>query len=84
MSHMIDGKIANQIVGRTMSGKALCACCSIMIDPPGMIDKKIGEETFLFSHYIRKEQYIYETKRGRAVVYCSDWCRRKHNHRFRR
>ena len=30
----------------------------------------------------KRDYYIYASKRGSSVVYCSDYCRKKHNHRF--
>ena len=33
-------------------------------------------------HYVNSNYYIHETKKGYAVMYCSSYCRRKHNHRY--
>lgn len=87
MSYNIDGKIANQAPrNRFNSGnpKPTCEKCCKLIDVPeaAVLKTKTDEHYFVF-HYIRKDHFIYETKSGHAVVYCSEYCRNKHNHRFR-
>lgn len=83
MSYNIDGKIVNQPVKKMMDGRVRCARCNIVFKAPSKIVLSLTACTAIFiNHYIGKEQYIYETKKGYAVMYCSDECRRKHNHRF--
>jgi hypothetical protein len=82
MSSRIDGKVANQSP-RTRTGHVLCAKCQSIIPHPEyatLSAQDIGR--FGLRHYIGKSQFIYESKSGRAVVYCSEYCRNKHNHRF--
>lgn len=85
MSYVFDGKISNQgpyFVGFT--GKARCSKCNKLINPPTRLKLAHTElKRFFFCYtYIQTSYYIYETKSGTSVVYCSDYCRKKHNHRF--
>jgi hypothetical protein len=84
MSYTLDGKIANQSPATKLSGVVTCAKCCRTFKPPKKIEIKEYdlEKTFLCDSYIDTPYYIYETKSGTAVVYCSQYCRNKHNHRF--
>jgi len=84
MSKKLEGKVSNQFPNPKM-GKCLCAKCSKIIDMPVCSHLQTDEKQFYtIFHYLNHPYYVYETNRGRAVVYCSDYCRREHNHRFRR
>lgn len=87
---MIEGKVANQFVRARISGDNTCAKCSKVIPQPKVTGMNAGEDpqgvmsALYISHYIFTPYYIYETKGGFAVTYCSKYCRDKHNHRFKR
>lgn len=49
---------------------------------PSPCDIKTKKGTFCTYDYIGTPYFIYESKSGYPAVYCSDKCRRKHNHRF--
>lgn len=86
MSYILDGKLANQCpeAVNLCTPKVHCEKCNKLVDFPERKFMSIGTEVFSIYHYLQKEDlFIYEAKRGRAVVYCSDYCRRKHNHRFK-
>jgi hypothetical protein len=90
---MIEGKIANQAPKiRLNSGypKPVCEKCQKLIDNPTTIyinvtiekgDPDLRKAFFCYS-YLETPNWIYESKSGSAVVYCSKYCRDKHNHRF--
>jgi phage FluMu protein Com len=83
---VLDGKISGQSPRyRYNSGYPLptCAKCNKLVDKPTSlaIDMKCGRFQLTF-HYVDKEHFIYEAKSGFAVVYCSKYCRDKHNHRY--
>jgi len=86
MSYSFDGKVSNQAPAANMSGKALCAKCSKQLVKPltaNFTTKNQSEEIcWEVHHYLQQAQFIYETRKGVAVVYCSRYCRDKHNHRF--
>lgn len=87
MSYNIDGKIANQSPMRIMSGEVKCSkCCKILPFPTNSIlNKELSNGmkfVFLIWDYFDLPYFIHETKSGTAAVYCSDYCRRKHNHRY--
>lgn len=84
MSKKIEGKISNQGVTVKLSNKCVCGKCSKLIDPPSRSRIFTGSHYFSVMHYLENNFYIYETNKGKSIVYCSDYCRRKHNHRFRR
>jgi hypothetical protein len=92
---MFEGKIANQSPYYTLNSgnpRPKCIKCSKLIDKPLELKistfesaeqrHTIGYKDFAAFHYIDKKFFIYETKGGNAVVYCSVYCRNKHNHRF--
>ena len=83
MSYIFEGKVANQSPRRNMSGKSLCSKCSKLIPEPetNVVETKKG--IFLIYNYIKQEYFIYESRSGHSVVYCSDYCMKKHNHRFK-
>jgi len=84
MSYNIDGKIANQSPVFRLSNKPKCGKCSKQVVYPSKIFflNHATKQKFVCSSYIGTEHFIYETKSGIAVVYCSEYCRNKHNHRF--
>jgi RNase P subunit RPR2 len=81
MSYNIDGKIANQF-----PKEPACSKCHKMLVPPksATLAELSGNKIFTICSYIDTFHFIYESKSGKAVVYCSDYCRRKHNHRFQK
>lgn len=96
---MFEGKIVNQMPKYTYdkSGYSFdtvfCARCDVaMSSPKTGIPIKSGDAHYYVYHYLPgdkinrevKDHYIYPTKSGEAVCYCSDYCRKKHNHRFRK
>lgn len=90
MSYVFDGKVSNQPIRRNMSGKLICACCKTLIEKPKIgtnkVEVPLEDRTVLFHYlsynYIGTPYFIYESNSGQSVVYCSDYCRKKHNHRF--
>lgn len=85
MSYSFDGKIANQrpkIINLT-SAKTRCEKCNKTIEAPFRTHIGItAGSCYLVFSYINTPHYIYETKAGISVTYCSKYCRDKHNHRF--
>lgn len=79
MSYSLEGKIANQDPTHIN-----CEKCFVPIEAPVAItvNSKSTSQMFFCKSYIGTQYYIYETKGGAAVVYCSEYCRNKHNHRF--
>lgn len=84
MSYSFDGKVANQKASLKINGDTICSCCRKQVENPTDGKLEIGWNDYIVESYIHTPYYIYETKSGRAVVYCSDYCRKKHNHRFTR
>lgn len=80
MSYSFDGKIANQ------RPKNLTKCEKCRKETPypdnGTFAQTLGPSIFEAFSYIGTSNFIYESKSGTAVVYCSEYCRNKHNHRF--
>lgn len=89
---MIEGKLANLFPRKTMNGTVVCGKCSTNFEAPAKIsvitpngeteNGKPLSMVFQVHSYLGKERFIYESKSGRAVCYCSEYCARKHNHRF--
>ena len=86
MSYSFDGKIANQYPKRKTneSGKVLCEKCGKEINPPKLEIPFMNNRAFYVYHYLNTDYYIYEAKGKHSVVYCSEYCKKKHNHRFSR
>ncbi len=86
MSYTLDGKVANQSVNLRLSGKVSCGKCCKLVPAPDQVTvlSHVTNQTFVCSSYIGSSHFVYETKSGTAVVYCSEYCRNKHNHRFRK
>jgi hypothetical protein len=86
MSYNFDGKVANQLARsrKFTSSQCLCEKCRKLIDAPKKELILIDDREFIVNHYLNKDSLIYETKSGTSVVYCSEYCRNKHNHRFNR
>jgi len=85
---MIEGKLANRSDVKGMKGSALhvrCEKCNVIMHKPETIligNKKIG--FFVCQSYLSEKNYVYESKSGYAVCYCSKYCAKKHNHRFKK
>lgn len=84
MSYIFDGKISNQCpkIKNFSEAKVLCEKCNRLVDSPKRFFIELENKVFLTFSYLGTQHSIYETKRGTSVVYCSDFCKRKHNHRF--
>jgi hypothetical protein len=82
MSYNFDGKIANQ----RPQNIPKCSKCGTELSQPdnGTFAETSGPSIYEAYSYLKTSFYIYETKSGRAVVYCSEYCRNKHNHRFQK
>lgn len=81
---MIEGKIANQSPMYKNTGKSLCSKCNKLMDYPDTKVLGSNKKVYLVRSYLDSPFYIYETRKGQAVVYCSKYCRDKHNHRFQK
>lgn len=85
-------KIANQTPRfRFNSGdpKPTCSCCNKLMNNPTRqciftIDNFNQKHTLIVYHYVNTPHFILETKSGRAAVYCSEYCMKKHNAKFTR
>ena len=84
MSYVFDGKVANQNVRITTGGKVRCEKCRKLLDPPDLLTlgSRDSLSAWVTYSYLQRSSFIYESLRGTAVVYCSRYCRDKHNHRF--
>jgi hypothetical protein len=86
----MDGKVANQRprgrwVLNCVPVEVTCENCNKRFGPPVSTSVKgvnYAQEFAAFS-YLGSDKFIYDTKSGRSVCYCSDFCRKSHNHRFR-
>jgi hypothetical protein len=79
---ILDGKIAGQHYKGGVSGKVRCGKCYRLIDRPETDSIEYDGNVQIVRHYLSLPYFIYETKLGFSICYCSDKCRRKHNHRF--
>lgn len=86
---MIEGKVVNQLPRRKLDGHICGNCSCIVPSPKKDLIRGVDETSVHFIyHYLANPEdtlhrlFIYETKSGLAIVYCSDRCRRAHNHRF--
>ena len=88
MSKVLEGKISNQFVRQNFSGSLKCEKCQKLIPEPNTVPMrfKVEEQEFYYTGYtyLQTPFYIYESNSGRSVVYCSDYCVKKHNHRFQK
>ncbi len=85
MSYNLEGKVANQYPSKLrLNGKVTCEKCEKVFDSPVAVALNIGTSSYCVFNFIGTERFIYETKSGSSVVYCSDYCKRKHNHRFQK
>lgn len=84
MSYSFDGKLSNQKPRSTnlASAKTTCSKCCRLIDFPKRNIVSINDKTYFTYDYLQEKFFIYETKSGIAAAYCSEYCKRKHNHRF--
>lgn len=86
MSYSFDGKVTNQcprLLNYT-SSKSTCAKCGKIIEAPKVSYIELNNKVYCIRNYLDSPHFIYETKIGISVVYCSDYCRKKHNHRFQK
>jgi hypothetical protein len=84
---MIEGKIANQAPNRRLNSgypQPVCGKCQKLVENPSTatLANITGTSIFTIYSYLETPNWIYESKSGSAVVYCSKYCRNKHNHRF--
>jgi hypothetical protein len=84
----LEGKISNKTQvkksGLSATHKVRCEKCSTLIDKPEVISIKTNGFYFYCHSYAGTDHYIYDGGRsGKSVCYCSKWCAKKHNHRFR-
>ncbi len=84
MSYSFDGKITNQCpkITNYASAKTQCEKCNKIIEAPLRGFVRLDNKDYLTFNYINTPHYIYETKAGIAITYCSKYCRNLHNHRF--
>jgi hypothetical protein len=84
MSYNFDGKITNQKTKtfNYTSAKTTCSKCGKLIDAPKRLFVTLGDRAYAVRSYLDTPFFIYETKKGTSAAYCSDYCRKKHNHRF--
>lgn len=91
----MDGRISNQFPKRAMrldgsQTGPLCECCSKLIDFPQRthveLKDKFGDNChyIIYGYHPETGFWIYPSSSGYSVVYCSRYCRDKHNHRFNR
>lgn len=83
----IEYKIANQDYCRVYnSGKpsALCSKCKKVLENSKINRRciKIEQNHFIVTHTIGSNYFVLPSKSGTAAMYCSEYCMKKHNHRF--
>lgn len=83
-------KVANQHPSyRFNSGdpKPICGRCNKLLPRPEESNLYIGKLPIKFRyvvfHYVGTPHFILETKSGKAITYCSEYCMKKHHHLFR-
>lgn len=85
MSYNLEGKLANQLPSKLrLNGSVTCEKCGKVFNRPDPMIISAGNSVYDVQSYLGTERFIYETKSGHSVVYCSDYCKRKHNHRFQK
>jgi hypothetical protein len=87
MSYTFDGKISNQSPRKNGKGvftsDVKCAKCQKDIEKPSFSHVQLVAGVFhQVYHYLDKPFFIFECKSGFSVVYCSEYCKKKHNHRY--
>ena len=84
MSYNFEGKIVNQspTITNLTSAKTKCEKCARVIEAPTRFMMNVNDTFYLAFSYLDTDYFVYETKSGRAVAYCSEYCKSKHNHRF--
>ena len=79
---MIEGKLANRAWTTPR-----CEKCKKDIPKPEAIvignRMKNAEHVYVCQSYLGTDYFIYETTGGLAACYCSEYCAKKHNHRFK-
>jgi hypothetical protein len=75
---VLDGKIS----GQPLRARITCAKCSSIITTIKQKNISLQNRIQAVNHCLGEETFIYETKSGKSVVYCSKYCRNQHNHRF--
>lgn len=80
----VEGKIANRTMIKRpkTDGKTLCERCETLIDQPTDTTFSDNGTTLYLKSYIGTDKFVYESRSGNAICYCSKYCARKHNHRF--
>lgn len=86
MSYSFEGKLVNQTPKRIhlITDKVLCEKCRVEMPTPKKEIIALNKALFYVYHYKNTNYFIYETRGKYSVVYCSEYCRNKHNHRFSR
>lgn len=82
MSRAIEGKISGQPLKRNINNEAKCECCNKVIPTLRSDYLTMVSAVQIIYNCFGTPYYIYESNSGYSIVYCSDKCRRKHNHRF--
>jgi hypothetical protein len=82
MSKILEGKVSNQAPSIRLSGVVTCSKCGKVFNQPEIAPLGIKDAAFTIYSYLHTDRFIYESNSGTAVVYCSDYCVKKHNHRF--
>lgn len=88
----IEFKIANQAPRlRFNSGdpKPTCGKCNTLLNRPlsqimYALDNKYLKHQFSTFNYLATPHFILDTKSGYSIVYCSEYCMKKHNAKFRK
>lgn len=79
----LEGKIANVCFAYYNCGK----CGKRLPEPESVVvgNKNMNSTmAWICRTYLGTKYYVYETKNGYGICYCSKYCRNKHNHRFRK
>lgn len=81
----VEGKVANRtaIKRQKLSNKTTCERCQKEIDVPTDVTTTANGVTLYLKSYVGTENFVYESRSGNAVCYCSAYCAKKHNHRFK-
>jgi len=78
---VLEGKVSGQPL-RTYD-RVYCAKCKTELVTPNRKAFEICKGIFqIIRSYMHSPYFIYESKSGFSIIYCSKYCRNKHNHRF--
>jgi len=81
----LEGKVSAQPIHmRFNSGnpQPLCDNCRTLVEKPKKVGCNFKTRMQLLFSYFDTPYFIYESKSGYSVIYCSKECRDQHNHRF--